>query len=380
MTQKTRSFLLFLVVAALVATLTFLYRLTSQPTIQLSLGSQPLSASSIDASLISSGTSTSVGSSDQITSPDGKGATSTASISLLFVGDLMLDRNVAARTKRSQDPSYPFRKLADGFLTSSDLTIGNLEGPITPVRRSPVKSIDFQFDPSWVAVLKEQGFDAFSQANNHALDQGNAGYSDSVTALREAGFTVFGHQVQDGFISLATTTVKGETIAFLGWNTTDNPIDRTEAALAIAEAKKQAALTIAYLHWGSEYRDRPDASSVELGHWLIDQGVDVVIGGHPHWAQGVSSYKGKPIIWSLGNFIFDQDFSVETKQSLAARFQITKDQIRIQLIPLAIPASQPELEKDEALTKRLKGVAKVSDAELQEDIENGKELVFARSR
>jgi poly-gamma-glutamate capsule biosynthesis protein CapA/YwtB (metallophosphatase superfamily) len=299
-------------------------------------------------------------------------------ISLLVVGDIMLDRNVAARTKKSGNPRYPFLQLPTDWVSGFDFSLANLEGPVTPVRRPPVKSIDFQFDPAWTGVLRSEGWDGFSQANNHALDQGSIGYADSVSRLRQAGFVTFGHQVDDGLIALATTTIKGERFAFLGWNNTDNPVNRVQAAEAIATAKAESDLVIAYLHWGNEYRDRPDAQNVELAHWLIDQGVDIVIGGHPHWVQGFSSYKGKPIVWSLGNFIFDQDWSKETQQGLAIELSIAPETIRILPVPLSIKASQPKKEGGAMLATRLEALAKISDKELQQMIKEGKELVFAR--
>ncbi len=309
-------------------------------------------------------------------------ATSTASseVSLLVVGDIMLDRNVAARTKKSGNPRYPFLQLPADWVSGVDFALANLEGPVTPVRRPPVKSIDFQFDPTWTAVLKSEGWDGFSQANNHALDQGSEGYADSVSRLRQAGFVTFGHQVDDGLIALATTTIKGERFAFLGWNNTDNPVNRVQAAGAIAAAKAESDLVIAYLHWGNEYRDRPDAQNIELAHWLIDQGVDIVIGGHPHWVQGFSSYKGKPIVWSLGNFVFDQDWSKETQQGLAIELKITPEAIRILPVPLSINVSQPKKEEGQALNERLRALAKISDQEFSPLIEQGMELVFPRMK
>jgi len=293
-----------------------------------------------------------------------------SSIRLIFVGDLMLDRTVKERMRASKDLGYPFRKLPVDWFNSFDYAVANLEGSLTDKRRAPEKSIDFQFDPAVVTILKAQGIDAFSQANNHALDQGNVGYADSVRRLREAGFLVFGHQVKDDTISLATTTVQGHDLAFLGFNTTDNPIDRDAASKAIALAKQQAETAIVYMHWGTEYRDKPDASSVDLAHWFIDNGVDIVIGAHPHWVQGISSYKGKPIVWSLGNFVFDQDWSLQTKQGMAVEIEIG-DRVIIKPIPLQIDASQPRVLEGEERAKRLEGLAKISDKELAEQIMAG---------
>ncbi len=295
----------------------------------------------------------------------------TGSARIVFAGDVMLDRLVAGRVRAANDPAYAFRTLPEGWFESFDYAVVNLEGPVTDMRRSPVKSIDFLFHPSVIPVLKEQGIDAVSQANNHALDQGTVGYNDSVRRLREAGLLVFGHQVDDGPVALATTTIHGLRIAFLGFNTTDNAMNREQAATAIALAQEQADTVIAYVHWGTEYRSRPDTSSVETAHWLIDQGVDVVIGGHPHWVQGISSYKDKPIAWSLGNFIFDQDFYTQTRQGLAVALVIRGDKIEIEPIPVQIDRSQPRLVEGEERAKRFDELANISDESLRDQIRAG---------
>jgi poly-gamma-glutamate synthesis protein (capsule biosynthesis protein) len=295
---------------------------------------------------------------------------------LIFVGDIMLDRNVADRTRLSGNPNYPFLKLPSGWFDSFDFAAANLEGPVTDLRRAPEKSIDFMFDPSVIPVLKAQGLDAFSQANNHALDQGAVGYEDSVRRLRDAGFLTFGHQVSDGHISLATTTVRGIKFAFVGYNTTDNSLDKADAGPIIQQASRDADIVIVFMHWGAEYKDRPQVGVIADAHWLIDQGADAVIGGHPHWAQGFSSYKGKPIAWSLGNFIFDQDFSTQTRQGLAVALEVTRHASRYTLqikpMPIQINQSQPSLATGEDLAKRLQSLANISDEDLRDQIRAGK--------
>jgi len=291
---------------------------------------------------------------------------------VLFVGDIMLDRNVAGRTKASGDPEYPFKKLPPQWFNSFDYAVGNLEGVVTDKRRAPEKSIDFQFDPSVVDLLKQQGIDAVSQANNHALDQGSAGYADSVRRLHEGGFLVFGHQVEDGSIAMATTTVNGIRLAFLGFNTTDNPVDRAAAAEDIRQARSQADKVIVFMHWGIEYQNHPEPASIELAHWFIDQGVDIVIGGHPHWSRGVSSYKGHPIVWSLGNFIFDQDFSTETQNGLTIVLDLNSASTSIELMPVSIIQSQPMLLEGDAKFRRLDYLAGLSDPDLRAQVRAGK--------
>ncbi|MCC7523056.1 CapA family protein [Candidatus Uhrbacteria bacterium] len=292
-------------------------------------------------------------------------------IRIRFVGDIMLDRTVASRTRQSGNPSYPFLKLPTDWLATPDYSVVNLEGPVTDRRRSPEKSIDFMFDPSWLPRLKELGIDAVSQANNHALDQGTAGYEDSISRLRASGFTTFGHQVLDDSVALATTTIRGLRVAFFGYNTTDNPLDRASASSVLAEARSSSDLVIAFLHWGSEYRSKPDASSVDTAHWLIDHGVDVVIGGHPHWTQGLSVYKGKPIAWSLGNFIFDQDWSLETRQGMSVDLLIQGDNLSFELHPLSIVESQPAVLTGIQKTQRLEYVSEISDPELAGQVKEG---------
>lgn len=293
------------------------------------------------------------------------------SIRMLFVGDIMLDRNVKTRMQTARDLAYPFRKLPPGWIASFDYAVANLEGPVTALRRPPVKSIDFQFDPEVVPMLKAQGFDAFSQANNHALDQGTPGYQDSISLLRKEGFLVFGHQVQDDEIALATTTIQGKKFAFLGWNNTDNPIDKKDAAKAIVAARAEADYVIAVLHWGAEYQDHPLASVVDLSHWFVDQGVDVVMGGHPHWVQGIYSYKGRPIVYSLGNFVFDQDWSRKTKQGLAIELTIQDKELSFMPVPVDINLSQPAFVAVSDLPSRLNALAQISEEGLRAQIVSG---------
>lgn len=292
-------------------------------------------------------------------------------IRIRFVGDIMLDRNVAARTRQSGSPAYPFLKLPSDWFSTPDYSVVNLEGPVTDRRRSPEKSIDFMFDPAWLPRLKALGIDAASQANNHALDQGAAGYEDSMNRLRAAGFVAFGHQVHDGSVALATTTIRGTRVAFLGYNTTDNPLDHTAASSVIAEADASSDLVVAFLHWGNEYRSKPDASSIDTAHWLIDRGVDVIIGAHPHWTQGISVYKNKPIAWSLGNFIFDQDWSLETRQGLSVDLLIRGHDLSFELHPLSIVASQPAVLTGEQKALRLEYLSEISDPELAGQVKEG---------
>ncbi len=281
-------------------------------------------------------------------------------IRLLFVGDVMLDRHVAEKIRTSGDPAYPFRRLPLGWFDSFDFAVANLEGPVTSRSRPPLKSIDFRFEIYTAKTLKDLGIDAISQANNHTLDQGAVGFEESRATLREQGLLVFGHQVRDDEIALATTTVRGVRFAFLGFNTTDNPFDEKAAERVIRQAREQADHVVVFMHWGTEYRNRPNSDVVARAHWLIDRDVDAVIGGHPHWVQGIESYRGKPIAYSLGNFVFDQYFSRETQEGLTVALVFDHGRISVEPIPINMDKSQPRLLDGEEKERRLRALMDIS--------------------
>ncbi len=293
-------------------------------------------------------------------------------LSLFFTGDMMFDRKVALRSATST--AYPFEKLGDtpnNFIKNADLFIANLEGPVTPLRRAPVKSIDFAFDPKIVPMLKQQGIDVVSQANNHTLDQGRDGAADSRKYLAEQGIAFFGDQVHDDATSSRVIVeARGKKIAFLGFNITDNPLDEEAAFEAVSSSHPLADYVIVFMHWGNEYHDHPTAGQVELAHKFIDAGVDAVIGAHPHWRESLEVYKHHPIAYSLGNFIFDQDFSEETQQGLTLGLTFG-DQIQLELFPVRIDRSQPRFLLDDERKLQLEHLAKISDSSLSEQIKQG---------
>ena len=289
---------------------------------------------------------------------------------IVFFGDVMLDRNVRTRMSKAHSVEYPFARIKNerALFDPRDIRVANLEGPVTATYRSPVKSIDFAFDPSVVQMLHDVGITAVSQANNHTLDQGRGGAKDSREALERGGIIVFGDELRsDPESSLAFTTMGTEVVALVGLNITNIPLDRADALKSIESARTKAQKVIVVIHWGDEYKVKPNKTQVELAHWFIDQGVDAVIGGHPHWMESVEMYKGKFIAYSLGNFIFDQDWSVETKYGLALRLT----DHTVSLHPIHIIASQPVLITGLERQDRLDRLASVSDPALSDAIRRG---------
>lgn len=297
-------------------------------------------------------------------------------ITLLLVGDMMFDRNVADRSARAGSMDYPLERIRgaeDRFFKGQDLVIGNLEGPVTTKRGAPDKGeVDFMFDPKVLEVLKQVGFDALSQANNHTYDQGKVEAQSSRLAIAEAGIKVFGDQVLDDAENAMTMVERrGRKIALLAFNTTDNPLDKQAAEQAVKSALEQADYAVVYIHWGNEYQAKPHVSQVDLAHWLIDLGVDAVIGSHPHWMQSVEVYKERPIAYSLGNFIFDQDWSKETNLGLVVGLELAGEAWEMHLFPIQIDKSQPLLLTGDARRLRLEYLASISEENLSFQIKNG---------
>jgi poly-gamma-glutamate synthesis protein (capsule biosynthesis protein) len=294
-------------------------------------------------------------------------------LSMMFLGDVMLDRLVRSRMSATTTKNFPFNRVIEaGLFKGRDLIVANLEGPVTKTRRPPEKSIDFAFDPSVVPLLKNIGIDAVSQANNHALDQGRAGADDSRSFLLKQGIAVFGDQVRDDAASAMTIIERqGQKIALVGFNDSDRPVNREAAAATITEAKSQADRVIVMMHWGAEYQAKPNTRQTDLAHWLIDQGVDAVIGGHPHWMESVEVYNHHVIAYSLGNFVFDQDWSTETQYGLAVGLAFDVAGSSLSLYPIRITKSQPIPLSGSDRFARLSRLADISDPGLSDAIKAG---------
>ncbi len=237
-------------------------------------------------------------------------------VRLLFVGDIMLDDGPGRTIAAGGDPLAGF----DTLLRTADFRIGNLECPIA-VSGTPLenKIYSFRADPRVMRVLRGR-FDVLSVANNHSGDQGRNAFMETLTHLDAAGIRTVG-----GGSNLAAAHAPlmlekhGLRIALLAYN--EFKPRRFEAGanwpgiawsedsqvLADIRAARAAGadLVIPFMHWGWERETAPSARQHQLARLMIDAGADVIVGSHPHVTQGADIYRGKPIIWSLGNFVFD---------------------------------------------------------------------------
>ncbi|MEK7073202.1 MAG: AmmeMemoRadiSam system protein B [Patescibacteria group bacterium] len=264
-------------------------------------------------------------------------------VTVLAVGDMMFDRAVRERMAKYGE-AYPFtliRGTEDRFFRGADIVTGNLEGAISN-RRAPEKTIDFAFDRGVAKLLASLGFDVVSTANNHSLDQSTGGYDETQVALKEAGISGCGHQVRDNGAPW-TTTVRDQKVAVLCYNVTDNALDEKAAEAAVRAATAASDVVLVQVHWGAEYKPRPTTAQIALGRKFVEWGADAVIGSHPHVMQGMELSQGKPIFWSLGNFVFDQDWSKETQRGLALGLVVGEKGMTAYLFPMISEKSQPRL-------------------------------------
>lgn len=282
-------------------------------------------------------------------------------ICVVAVGDIMLSRGVAGEIKKHDNNQYhPFLKM-ESCLKCGDIVFGNLENPITPGREIMMPERTLRADPGVEAALYDAGFTVLSLANNHMEDFGRQGLLDTLQYLDKAGIRYVGAgKTSEEAFAAKYTAVKGLKLAFLafaepalvpdsylaGSGQTGVAFGEPERIrAAVQEAKKKADFVVVSMHAGTEYEPVPDFAQTRLAHLSIDAGADLVLGHHPHVVQKIEKYKDKYIMYSLGNFVFDQKWSRATRIGLVARIFITsKGTEKIELLPVFInDQDQPQV-------------------------------------
>lgn len=209
------------------------------------------------------------------------------------------------------DPIYPFKRVVD-VLRRADLVVGNLENPI--IQNCPFSDNGLKFcaDPRMVQGLTASNVNIVNLANNHTKNYGPDGLNQTKDYLKNAGidFTDDDNLVIKGF--------NGIKFGFLGFDFVDNKPRDSDYNL-IANSKKEVDVLIVMVHWGTEYSPNPTDKQKSIADNLVNAGVDIVVGTHPHMIQEIDYISGKPVFYSLGNFIFDQPWSEETKKGLVVR-------------------------------------------------------------
>ncbi len=265
---------------------------------------------------------------------------------LLFVGDIFLGRSVEKRALEFGD-EYSFLGTS-ALIQEADIAIGNFEGSV-PQIHVPTPSMGFVFSihERFLPIVRSAGFDILSLANNHAFDYGVLGYEHSKERCSGAGLICVGHPREVGTQS-TTSVMLDDTEVGIVFLHALVPIDEAMLDHAV-DSLESHDLRVAYIHWGNEYEHTHSGAQEKLAHHLIDSGIDVVIGHHPHVVQDIELYKGKPIFFSLGNFIFDQYFSPDVMEHLGVQIKIEERSFDYSIIPFESSStrSQPKIMEGE---------------------------------
>lgn len=269
------------------------------------------------------------------------------SITLAFAGDVTLGSfpgmaagmTFDAEVERQQYNYAYFLSKVRPIFASADLAIVNLEGPLTEsMSGNTKKKFAFKGHPEYVKVLTAGEIDAVSLANNHAYDYFDKGLSDTKSYLQQAGIE---YADEDGSAILEAKGIKVGLLAGYGWGAYDTDAYREELASELKSLKQKANLVVAFFHWGSEYVYYPDDVQKRMAHFCIDNGADLVIGSHPHVIQGIETYRGKNIVYSLGNFCFGGNFDPEDRDTFIYKqtFDFSGNSLVGQGKPIIIPCA-----------------------------------------
>lgn len=242
----------------------------------------------------------------------------TRPVTIAITGDIMLSRSVGQRVLATSD-SFPFSGTAD-WLKAFDLTVGNLECVVSTLGQPQPKQYTFEAPLAGFERLVAAGYDIVSVANNHSGDYGPDAFADMLNHLPQHGITPLGGgmnraQAHTPVIRKVRSTTLGflayceiEPINFAATESTPGHawLDPALMAADIRALRPQVDYLIVFAHWGIEYQLQESTEQDAMARVAIDAGADFVVGAHPHVIEPSSSYNGKPIVYSLGNFVFDE--------------------------------------------------------------------------
>ena len=293
---------------------------------------------------------------------------------LVFVGDVLLARNVEF-LMRTKGVEYPFKNTLELFGTDTSAVIGNFEAAILERhKKTPSFETTFSVDKIFLPVLKNAGFTHMSLANNHSFDYGSTTFNHTRRALEQACITHFGHPAMVNGLSHVTVRTGNMSVGILAVNQIFNDSKWEELSNSLLILSSTTDYQIVYIHWGDEYMLKHGNAQEVLAKQLIDSGADAIIGHHPHVVQNIDVYKEKPIFYSLGNFIFDQYFSVDVEQGLLLKLSFINNEVQYELTPVtsASTKSQPSKMTPEEHLLFLSNLARRSNPAYSKYIKEGK--------
>lgn len=265
------------------------------------------------------------------------------SLTLSVVGDCTLGTDETFDYDTSLNAYYEnygsayFLQNVKSIFSQDDLTIANFEGTLTESDAREDKTFAFKGPASFTSILTDGSVEAVNTANNHSHDYGDQSYEDTMTALDAAGIVHFGYD------ETAVMDVKGIKVGMVGIYELKDHLEREQQLKDnIAKVKADGAqLIVVIFHWGNETETVPDSNQTTLGRLAIDEGADLVCGHHPHVLQGIETYKGKNIVYSLGNFCFGGNSSPSDMDTMIYQqtFTITSEGVQADNVTNVIPCS-----------------------------------------
>ena len=272
---------------------------------------------------------------------------SPVSLTLSVVGDCTLGTDETFDYDTSLNAYYEnygadyFLQNVKDIFSADDLTIANFEGTLTDSDEREDKTFAFKAPASYASILTGGSVEAVNTANNHSHDYGDQSFDDTLAALDDAGIVHFGYD------ETAVMDVKGIKVGLVGIYELYDHLEREQQLKDnIAKVKADGAqLIVVIFHWGNETETVPDSNQTTLGRIAIDEGADLVCGHHPHVLQGIETYKGRNIVYSLGNFCFGGNSSPSDMDTMIYQqtFTIDADGVKkdnvINIIPCSISSA-----------------------------------------
>lgn len=268
---------------------------------------------------------------------------SPVSLTLSVVGDCTLGTDETFDYDTSLNAYYEnygadyFLQNVKDIFSTDDLSIANFEGTLTDSDEREDKTFAFKAPASYASILTGGSVEAVNTANNHSHDYGDQSFDDTLAALDDAGIVHFGYD------ETAVMDVKGVKVGLVGIYELYDHLEREQQLKNnIAKVKADGAqLIVVIFHWGNETETVPDSNQTTLGRIAIDEGADLVCGHHPHVLQGIETYKGRNIVYSLGNFCFGGNSSPSDMDTMIYQqtFTIDADGVKKDNVTNIIPCS-----------------------------------------
>ncbi len=272
-------------------------------------------------------------------------------LTFMVGGDMMFCRNIYYHFQ-GDNLKNVMSRIGERVFWGTDVALVNLEGPIskTPIKPDNSSTMSFNFPPQTIDVLKWMHINMVSLANNHTGNRLKAGLETTHQLLDANGIRFAG--LPDGLGESTVSRFESGKTA-LSIIAIDDFWSQPDLSDLIKQEKSRGAKVLIFPHWGTEYQPKHSSAQEKLASSWIEAGADMVIGGHPHVVQDAQLIRGKPVFYSLGNFLFDQDFSKETQRGLLIAGSLKGNKLKLVLLPTVSKNYQPELLRGSEKTKSI---------------------------